>query len=229
MIANVVLFDVDGTLISNLVATGDERRRFLKSIYEVVGLEPSVAPSRFAGMVDPQICKILLTEAGLDDEKVTYFLPKVLSRMGEVYRDMKKKPLLNEGVRELLQILAKSRNHILGVLTGNLSAVTMEKLKVTGIDSYFTEHFSADDYFDRNHLVEDAVKTCAAKHNLSSRKNVVIIGDTPNDINAANAARATSIGIASGVFSLEQLSQSHPTFVFPDFKPSEELLKALGL
>ena len=223
------MFDIDGTLISSSAADEDEKRRYFNTIHEVVGVKESIVPSRFAGMVDPQICKILLTEAGLDDEKVTYFLPKVLTRMGEVYRDMKKKPLLNEGVRELLQILAKSRNHILGVLTGNLSAVTMEKLKVTGIDSYFTEHFSADDYFDRNHLVEDAVKTCAAKHNLSDRKNVVIIGDTPNDINAANAARAASIGIASGVFSLEQLSQSHPTFVFPDFKPSEELLKALGL
>ena len=192
-------------------------------------MEPSVSPSRFAGMVDPQICKILLAETGLDDEKVEYFLPKVIARMSEIYRDMKKRTILNEGVEELLRILTKSQNHIVGVLTGNLSAVAAEKLRITGIDSYFAERFCADNYFDRNRLIEDAVRTCVANNKLSDRKNVMIVGDTPRDMSAANAAKATSIGIASGVFSLEQLSQANATWVFPDLKPSKELLRALGL
>ena len=229
MVAHVVLFDIDGTLISSSAAEEDERRRYVKTIHDVVGMKPTVIPSRFAGMVDPQICKILLAEAGLDDEKVEYFLPKVLTRMGEIYRGMEKRLILNAGVEELLRILTKSQNHILGVLTGNLSAVATEKLRVTGIDSYFAEHFYADNYFDRNRLIEDAVRTCVANYKLSDRKNVIIIGDTPRDISAANAAKATSIGIASGVFSLEQLSQAHATWVFSDLKPSKELLRALGL
>ena len=229
MISHVVLFDVDGTLISNAKSIGDERNRFLASIYSVVGSEPSVVPSNFAGMVDPQICKILLTETGLDDEKVEYFLPKVLTRMGEIYRAMEKRPILNEGVEELLRVLGRSQNHIVGVLTGNLSAVAKEKLRTTGIDSYFAEGFYADNYFDRNRLIEDAVRTCVANYRLLDRRNVRIIGDTPRDISAANAAHATSIGVASGVFSLEQLSQENPTWVFSDLKPSRELLSALGL
>jgi phosphoglycolate phosphatase-like HAD superfamily hydrolase len=227
--AHIVLFDIDGTLISSSAAEEDERRRYVKTIHDVVGTEPSVIPSRFAGMVDPQICKILLAEAGLDDGKIEYFLPKILTRMGEIYRDMEKRLVLNEGVEELLRILTKSQNHILGVLTGNLSAVATEKLRVTGIDSYFAECFCADNYFDRNHLVEDAVRTCVANYKLPDRKNVMIVGDTPRDISAANAAKATSIGIASGVFSLEQLSQAHATWVFSNLKPSNELLRALSL
>jgi phosphoglycolate phosphatase-like HAD superfamily hydrolase len=222
------LFDVDGTLISNL-GTGDERRRFLKSIHAIVGVEPSVVPSRFAGMVDPQICRILLAQTGLDDEKVEDFLPKVLTRMGEIYRDMEKRPVLNEGVEELLRILAESRSHIVGVLTGNLSAVAREKLRITGIASYFVEGFFADDYSDRNRLIEDAVRKCVAIYKLSDRRNVLIIGDTPRDVSAANAAEATSIGVASGVFSMEQLSHANAKYVFPSLKPSRELLRALGL
>ena len=228
MIVRIVLFDIDGTLISSSAAEEDERRRYLKTIHDVVGMEPSVIPSRFAGMVDPQICKILLAQTGLHDEKVEYFLPKVLT-MGEIYRDMEKRPILNEGVEELLRILTKSQNHIVGVLTGNLSAVATEELRVTGIDSYFAERFYADNYFDRNRLIEDAVRTCVANYKLSDRKNVMIVGDTPRDMSAANAAKATSIGIASGVFSLEQLSQANATWVFSDLKPSKELLRALGL
>lgn len=228
MIRHVVLFDVDGTLISNL-GTGDERRRFLKSIHAIVGVEPSVVPSRFAGMVDPQICRILLAQTGLDDEKVEDFLPKVLTRMGEIYRDMEKRPVLNEGVEELLRILAESKSHIVGVLTGNLSAVAREKLRITGIASYFVEGFFADDYSDRNRLIEDAVRKCVAIYKLSDRRNVLIIGDTPRDVSAANAAEATSIGVASGVFSMEQLSHANAKYVFPSLKPSRELLRALGL
>lgn len=229
MTAHIVLFDIDGTLISSSAAEDDESRRYLKTIHDVVGVEPSVIPSRFAGMVDPQICKILLAESGLDDEKVEYFLPKVLTRMGEIYRDMEKRPILNDGVEELLRVLTESQNHILGVLTGNISAVATEKLRVTGINSYFTEHFYADKYFDRNRLIEDAARTCVANYDLSDRKNVMIVGDTPRDMSAANAAKATSIGIASGIFSLEQLSQAHATWVFSNLKPSKEILRALGL
>jgi phosphoglycolate phosphatase len=229
LIAHVVLFDIDGTLMSSSAAEEDERRRYLITIRDVVGREPSVIPSRFAGMVDPQICKILLTETGLDDERVEYFLPKVLTRMGEIYRAMEKRPTLNEGVEDLLRILTRSQNHIVGVLTGNLSAVAKEKLKATGIDSYFADGFYADGYFDRNRLMEDAVRTCVAKYRLPDRKNVIIVGDTPRDISAANAAKATSIGIASGTFSLEHLSQENATSVFSDLRPSRELLSVLGL
>jgi len=229
LVTHVVLFDIDGTLISNSAAEETLSKCYLKTIHDVVGIEASVIPSRFAGMVDPQICKILLAETGLDGEKVEHFLPIVLTRMGQVYRGMEKKPMLNEGVEELLHILTKSPRHILGVLTGNLSAVATEKLRVTGIDSYFTEHFYADNYFDRNHLVEDAVRACVANYKLRDRKNVIIIGDTPRDMSAGNAANATSIGIASGVFSMEQLSEAHATWVFSDLKPSNELLRALAL
>jgi len=228
LIGYVVLFDVDGTLVSS-ESIGDEKRRFLEGIYAIVGFEPSAVPSRFAGMVDPQICRILLAEAGLDDEKVEYFLPKVLARMAKIYHDMEKKPILNEGVPDLLRILSASRSHIVGVLTGNLSAVAKEKLRITGIAPYFIIGFYGDNYFDRNRLIEDAVRKCVMNYKLPNSKNVLIIGDTPRDVNAANAANATSIGVASGVFSMEQLSQANVAWVFPNLKPSRELLRALGL
>ncbi len=229
MITHAVLFDIDGTLMSSLAGEVDEGRRYLATIRDVVGKEPSVVPSRFAGMVDPQICAILLTETGLDEKSVEYILPKVLKRMGEIYRDMQKKPKLNEGVEELLQTLSRSQAHVLGVLTGNLSVVATEKLKTTGIDSYFAEGFYADKYADRNSLVEDAVRTCVTKYKLPDRKNVVIVGDTPIDVGAANDAGATSIGIATGVFSLEQLAKADAIYLFSNLRPSRELLSALGL
>ena len=224
-----VLFDIDGTLLSIAANEEGERRRYVETIRGVVGKEPYVVPSRFGGMVDSQICKILLTELGLSDHEVDVFLPKVLTQMGEVYRKMEKEVVLNPGVRMLLAVLARSPRHIAGVLTGNLTAVAEEKLTCAGIRVYFSELFCADDYFDRTSLVEEAVRTCVTKHELDGRKDVVIVGDTPRDIEAANIAQATPVGIASGVYTMAQLSEAGATQVYPTLEPTRELLVGLGV
>lgn len=225
----VILFDIDGTLLSSAGTESDERRRYVDTLRDVVGKEPVVEPARFAGMVDPQICRILLQEVGLQNDQVDYFLPKVLIRMGEIYRKMDKNVVLNDGVRELLSLLAKSQKHILGVLTGNLLTVAIEKLTSAKIDSYFSDLFCADRYVDRPSLVDDAVRSCAAKYRLPSQRNVVIVGDTPRDITAANTSGATSIGVAGGVFSMSQLSEAGAMQVHPGLAPSPQFLAGLGL
>jgi phosphoglycolate phosphatase-like HAD superfamily hydrolase len=225
----VVLLDIDGTLLSTAITEEGEGRRYVETIRDVVGKEPYVVPSRFAGMVDPQICKILLSEMGLSNDEVEYFLPKVLTRMGEVYGKMEKKVALNTGVTGLLAILATSPRHVTGVLTGNLRAVAEQKLTCTGILAYFSELFCADDYFDRASLVENAVRTCVRKYGLKSTKDVVIVGDTPRDIEAANASHATSVGIASGVYNRTQLIEAGATCVYPNLEATKELLAGLGV
>jgi phosphoglycolate phosphatase-like HAD superfamily hydrolase len=225
----VVLFDIDGTLLSTPATEESERRRYVDTIREVVGRDPYVVPSRFAGLVDPQICKILLTELGLSDDEVDNFLPKVLKRMGEVYRKMRKKLVLNSGARELLATLVQSSGNITGVLTGNLAAVAEEKLMLTGIRAYFSELFCANGYFDRTSLVEDAVRTCMTKHELNARKDVIIVGDTPRDMEAANASNATSVGVATGVYTTTQLSEAGAKHVYPNLKPTRQLLAGLGV
>lgn len=224
----VVLFDIDGTLISSQESELDERRRYVDAVREVTGKEPVVTPSRFAGMVDPQICEIILTETGVDGELLASCLPRVIARMIAVYQKMPKHLILNRGVRELLGLLNSSTSHILGVLTGNISTIATEKLTLAGINRYFKEWFYADNYDDRNRLVEDAVRTCVLKYSLSNAKNVIIVGDTPLDVKAARAAHATSIGIASGVYSMAALSQSGATKIFQDLTPTNDLLSSLS-
>jgi phosphoglycolate phosphatase len=226
---HVVLFDIDGTLVSSQQSELDERRRYIDAIRDVTGKVPSVNPSRFAGMVDPQICRTILTETGIDERSIETCLPKVLSRMSQAYQKMPKKIALNLGVHELLGILSSQwQSHILGVLTGNLSPIGKEKLAAAGIERYFQEGFYADHFDDRLALVDYAVNTCVSKYQLPERKNVLIIGDTPLDVKAANAAHATSIGIASGVYSIENLAKEGAHAVFHDLTPSKRMMAFLA-
>ncbi len=229
LVEYVVLFDIDGTLVSSVVAEDDERRRYSDAVRDVVGQIPTVSPARFAGMVDPQICRILLTELGLTGDAINCLVPKVLARMSELYVVMNKTIQLNTGVRELLPLLAKSPRHIVGVLTGNLQQIAKEKLARAEIVSYFSEFYCADRYFDRTSLVPDAVSSCVKKHSLPTSRRVMIVGDTPRDITAANSSEATSIGIASSGFSMRQLSEAEAMQVYPNLKPTKQLLAGLGL
>jgi len=180
-------------------------------------------------MVDPQICKILLTEIGLQKEEIDHIMPEVLTRIGERYRGTKKKLVLNPGVESLLQILVRSAGIVTGVLTGNLNAVAEEKLRNTGIRSCFSILFCADNYFDRPTLVKDAVHACVTKFHLKKENDVVIIGDTPRDIEAANASHATSVGIASGIYSVNQLQEARAAQVYASLEPTPALLATLGV
>ena len=224
-----VLFDIDGTLVSSVVAEDDERRRYTDAIRDVVGQTPNVVPGRFAGMVDPQICQILLTELGFTNDKVDSFVPIVLSRMSELYLRMDKTIALNSGVKELLPLLVKSPRHAVGVLTGNLEQIAREKLACAEILSYFSEFYCADRYFDRARLVRDAVNSCVRKYQLPASKNVMIVGDTARDIAAANASEATSIGIASSAVSMRQLTEAGAMQVYPNLRPTKQFLAGLGL
>jgi phosphoglycolate phosphatase-like HAD superfamily hydrolase len=180
-------------------------------------------------MVDLQICQIMLTELGMTNDKIDYFVPRMVSRMSELYRRTDKTIALNSGVEDLLLLLVESRKHVVGVLTGNLEQIAKEKLTRAEIVSYFSEFYCADRYFDRTRLVANAVKSCVSKYQLQGSRNIMIVGDTPHDTAAANASEATSIGIASSAFSMRQLSEAGAMQVYPNLKPTTHFLAGLGL
>jgi phosphoglycolate phosphatase-like HAD superfamily hydrolase len=226
---HVVLFDIDGTLVLKRSTEANERERFRRAVSDVVGRFPPAEPWRYDGMVDPEICRLLLIEVGLSPDSAAEHLQAVVGRVAEIYLTMDKRPVLNDGVEELLRILSASSNHELGVLTGNLSAVAEEKLRLTGIRAYFAETFYSDGYFDRGALVRDAVDACVRKYRLRGNRAVTIVGDTPRDMEAANANGARAIGVASGFYSAGELTRAGAVAVFQSLDPSNALLAALGV
>jgi len=223
----VILFDIDGTLVLKRSTDADELERFRRAIVDEVGKSPPTQPWRYDGMVDPQICRLLLIDVGLSESAADKHLRRVIERVGEIYKAMEKHPTLNGGVGELLKILSASSKHKLGVVTGNLSVVAEEKLDLTGIRAYFAETFYSDGYFDRRDLVREAVDACVMKYQLPGNDSVIIIGDTPRDVEAAKSHGAKAIAIATGHFSEDDLVSAGADTVFHDLNPHIDLLRAL--
>jgi phosphoglycolate phosphatase-like HAD superfamily hydrolase len=119
------------------------------------------------------------------------------------------------GIRQLLDMLAARDDVFLGLLTGNFEAGARIKLEHFDLWRYFRCGAYGDDAADRNLLVPFALHR-ARRLGLPDipADHVLVVGDTPHDIACARAARARSVGVATGGCTADQLRASGADVVF---------------
>jgi phosphoglycolate phosphatase-like HAD superfamily hydrolase len=110
-----------------------------------------------------------------------------------------------DGVPECLARL-RDEGKLLGLTTGGLEAAAHIKLARAGLNEFFSFGGYGTDSEDRVALTRTAIERAEAilKQELEPDE-VFVVGDTPLDIEAAHGARATAVGVASGVYSVESL------------------------
>ena len=108
------------------------------------------------------------------------------------------------------------------------------KMRRLGLEPHFSRPgfggFGSD-HTDRGQLIKVAVQRCTELVGEAPMR-VVHIGDTPNDVKAANFAGAAAVGVCTGVFTREELEQSSGSdadTVLPDLTDIPVVLRALGL
>ena len=116
----LVLFDIDGTMLST---AGASRRAVHRALEDVFG---AAAPEghEFDGKTDPQIVRELMQLAGLAEEQIQARLPDALVRyvelLGEELGDADHADKVYPGVSDLLDALETRDDVVLGLLTGNV-------------------------------------------------------------------------------------------------------------
>ena len=84
-----------------------------------------------------------------------------------------------------------------------------------------------DDAVDRNHLVPVARRR-AQEWGYQPRR-VVVIGDTPKDVECARAGDAIAVAVKTGFATVESLEQSRPDLLLADLESGlDALLELLG-
>jgi phosphoglycolate phosphatase len=56
----------------------------------------------------------------------------------------------------------------------------------------------------------------------------VVVGDTPLDVEAAQAAGARAVAVATGPYDVDELERARPDSVLPDLRDISALLEALS-
>lgn len=216
----LVLFDIDGTL---LLSGGAGRRAILRAIDDEAGISAEqVEAVRFDGKTDPQIVRELFAAGGRAEECDLARIERVIARYLD-YLDAElathgHRATVMPGVEPLLDSLAADRQVVLGLLTGNVNRGADIKLRAVGIDpDRFLLGAYGSDHGTRSALPPIAVQRAEPMFGrLVSGHEVVIIGDTPDDVTCGQGVGARAIGVATGSFSARELAQAGAFAVFDD-------------
>lgn len=222
----LVLFDIDGTLLRCGRQVGPI---FFESMEAVFGTRGAWQGYRFSGKTDPQIVTELLEPVGHEPGEVvprlgdmqSVYLPRLEQELDP------KQMLLLPGVVELLDHLLDRPETHLGLLTGNWERGARAKLSHFDLNRYFAFGAFGDDGLCRTELPPAALRK--AESLLGRRfepEEVLIIGDTENDVRCARAHGIQCLGVATGFVSAETLRVAGADWVVSALDRLDELSPA---
>ncbi len=213
----LVLFDIDGTLIRR--AGPHHRLALVDAVRAVTGLDSTTDHIPVQGMLDFDILSIMLREVGLGTREAGRVMPAIIERAQSLYvrrcPDLRKK--VCPGARSLLWRLFR-RGIPVGLVTGNLARIGWKKMERAGIRHYFRFGAFSGDARDRAGLVRLAVREARKQGWIGPDARIAMVGDHPNDIQAAHANGVRSAAVATGLSSTEELAAHAPDVLLADLR-----------
>ncbi|MBP8534826.1 HAD family hydrolase [Streptomyces sp. MK37H] len=199
-----VLFDIDETLVHT---GGSGARSWAWAFDRLHGVAADIGKHTSAGETDPQVgretFRAVLGREPSHDEMARLYAAYLwhLSediRTSEGYRVM-------DGVEDTLRRITDA-GVVLGLISGAMEGAARIKMEPGRLGRYFVFGAYGSDSPDRPEITRLAMAKAARLHGHDlGRSDVYVVGDTPLDIEAARAANATAVGVASGHYSVEEL------------------------
>ena len=229
----LILFDIDGTL---LWTNGAGRRAIQRALLDEMGTAGPIDDYRFDGKTDPQIVRELLTLAGHPEAEAEERIAAVCRRYVGLLTAELKQPSPNmrllPGVRDLLAALEpheRAGRALVGLLTGNLEGGAALKLGAVGLDpARFAVGAYGSDSARRPDLPAIAAERAASRTGKRfGGADIVIVGDTPDDIACGRPIGARVVAVATGFFSVAQLQAAGAAHVFEHLTDTAAVTRAL--
>ncbi len=202
-----ILFDIDGTL---LTTGGAGASAWSKASQELHGERVDIERITESGMTDSAVARAALqavlgrdpAPAELDDLTAAYLrhLPEAVAAS--------KKYRLSPGIVPLLERLS-DEGMLLGLTTGNIEPAARIKLERGDLNRFFSFGGFGSDSNLRPELTRRGLERgIEAGGGRLSRDDFITVGDTPLDILAAHGIGIRIVGVATGLYAVEELAQA---------------------
>lgn len=228
----VILWDIDGTLLHSR-RHGSFRDYMAPAMLRVFGTKGRLDEMVVSGMTDLQIFVESLRDEGFTAEQVRGRLPELTSLFLEGMERMAAEGELFEalpGARAALEVLEREPRYLNSLLTGNVEPAARLKLRLVGLDGFFRLPGAFGDLsHDRRDLPAVARERISRQLGRDfNPEQMIVIGDTPNDIACARHFGARAVAVATGrSHSAAELLRYDPDAVLPDLADAELLLRTL--
>jgi phosphoglycolate phosphatase-like HAD superfamily hydrolase len=213
----VALFDIDGTLI---VTGGTGRRSVNRAFDKLHGRADACDSFGFDGMTDRLIARTGLEAIAVEasPEAIDAWLAEYLSALAdEVARADGARFRLLPGMQTAI-VAALDAGMAVGLGTGNVREGARIKLERVGVHHHFRFGGFGCDAEARPEVIRLGAERGAAELGVPlAQCRVVVIGDTPRDVHAAESIGAECIAVATGTYSVDQLRASGALHTFADF------------
>jgi phosphoglycolate phosphatase len=212
---NLVLFDIDGTLVRR---TGPYHRQALVDAIRIVtGLETTTEGIPVHGMLDPDILTLMLQSEGYADDQIRNALPAIFTAAEDVYEAAV--PELRDkhcpGVPPLLAEL-QARGIPVALVTGNLTRIGWRKLERACLHHHFRFGAFGEMAATRGGLAKLAIERARREGLVDGSARISLIGDAPQDIRAAQENGIQSIAVRTGITPPGDLEACKPDYLLDD-------------
>ncbi|MCP2256883.1 Phosphoglycolate phosphatase, HAD superfamily [Streptoalloteichus tenebrarius] len=224
----LVLWDVDLTLVDG-ARLG--RAWYATALRRLTGLELRHPPT-FAGRTERAVTLEVFAAHGLDTGNglVEAFFAELVAVAAEGAELLAARGRALPGAAAALTALAALPGVTQSVVTGNLRAIARQKLSVFGLDRHidFAIGGYGDASLDRADLVAAATARASAGRAVPyGGEAVVVLGDTPADVEGALRNGAVAVGVATGLCAAEDLRAAGAHAVLPDLRDTDAVLDAV--
>lgn len=228
---HICFLDIDGTL---LLTGGAGQSAFAETFASDFGVSELNGNVYFSGRSDKAIAMDLFSCHGIDPTEAHWrrFCTGYLGRLDKSLQKCKGAVL--PGVPALLEALVARGDVAIGLLTGNMREGARRKLCHYGLWDWFPFGGFGDEHMERcgiaaaalmaaeSHMKRD--RAVAALNGAAANRRIVVIGDTPHDVQCGRSIGARCVGVATGSTSAQDLVASQPDVFVETLQTAEPIL-----
>jgi phosphoglycolate phosphatase len=228
MTTRLVLWDIDHTLIDT---RGVGTLVYAEAFTKVTG-HPLEKMPELSGRTEPVIFREALKVNGVtpNEDLYEHFATEQARSYAAHLDELRTRGRALPGAAEALHALSQRNDVLQSVLTGNTRPASEIKLRAFDLDRYLDFDIGAygTDDDTRANLVGVARQRTEKAHRANFDDGaIVLIGDTPNDVAAAQASGARIIAVATGKDSATALAEAGASTVFADLTDTPAVLAAI--
>ena len=218
----ILLWDIDGTLLDT---GGSGVQPLVDAIKKHTGLEITFHRENVSGLTDYEIVQKLIVEKRGNrptDVEISEILDTHISNY-RIILEQKPAIQIDEISQKLteLELVSGIQN---GILSGNCEEGAKIKLSSAKLEKFFQKPF----IFTANCALNSRVKIVrAACRVLPPDHEVILIGDTPNDIVAAQQNGVRIVSIPTGTFTYEELKKLNQKDTLQEKWKTSDLLERI--